>query len=451
MKLIFFLLLLFFSNSVFCQLKVGFNSKLIDSSAMFQIDVSQKDSFSKGVLLPRLSSRKRGLIRKPAIGLTIYNTDLKCIESYDSKKWQPQCFNRFNTLPNKVIVGYASSWNSSVATFIPLSRMKNNKYNVIIFPFITIKSDGFTPEINLSTPPSAYSSLGKFDSSKLQADVFELRTSGKPVLVALGGASTVNLNLNDSIRKKVFVKGIIDLIEYYGFDGIDINLEGSASNFGAGALKSFDYDSVAKYPKIRYLIDAIKEIDDYFGNGFILTMAPAIFIVNAGIENYINTKGSQLPLIDNLRDRIDLLMVQYYSTSAKTKDLYDSIQSLGTIDYLIVMNDILLNGFTVGTNGVKFKKIPADKIVLGLTPCRWFQTNYGFVDYDTIISGLDYIRFGIKPSPSIIKYVKKESFNNEIRGVMTWNIPIDGSNSTTSSPPCYPPFTFSEKFFRYFY
>jgi hypothetical protein len=69
-----------FSNSVFSQVGIG----TINPHASAELDVT---STSKGFLPPRLTTEQRNLISGPASGLTIYNTSLRCLDTYNGVIW----------------------------------------------------------------------------------------------------------------------------------------------------------------------------------------------------------------------------------------------------------------------------------------------------------------------------------------------------------------------------
>jgi uncharacterized protein (TIGR02145 family) len=66
--------------------QVGIGTTTPDPSA--ELDLSATD---KGFLPPRLTTAERDAIASPAEGLTIYNTDNKCLETYNSTVWISLC------------------------------------------------------------------------------------------------------------------------------------------------------------------------------------------------------------------------------------------------------------------------------------------------------------------------------------------------------------------------
>ncbi|MBL0153430.1 MAG: hypothetical protein IPP93_08080 [Chitinophagaceae bacterium] len=78
-------MLLSFAHIATAQ-SVGVGTNTPNSSAI--LDVS---STSKGVLLPRMTTVQRDAIVNPAAGLTIYNTDDQCTDTYNGTTWFKNC------------------------------------------------------------------------------------------------------------------------------------------------------------------------------------------------------------------------------------------------------------------------------------------------------------------------------------------------------------------------
>lgn len=68
------------------QVKVGDNLSTIKGSAALEIE-----STNKGFLPPRLSIAQRDAISNPTEGLTIYNTNTKCLNFYSGTGWVNPC------------------------------------------------------------------------------------------------------------------------------------------------------------------------------------------------------------------------------------------------------------------------------------------------------------------------------------------------------------------------
>jgi hypothetical protein len=65
---------------------VGIGTVAPDSSALLDIK-----STTKGFLMPRMTTAQRDAIVAPKQGLQIYNTDDRCLDTYDGSKWAKNC------------------------------------------------------------------------------------------------------------------------------------------------------------------------------------------------------------------------------------------------------------------------------------------------------------------------------------------------------------------------
>ncbi|WP_291287531.1 glycosyl hydrolase family 18 protein [Flavobacterium sp.] len=344
---------------------------------------------------------------------------------------------KFNPLPSKVILGYAQEWENTSAPFLYFRQMVDKKYNVVVYSFIeTVNRDGYTPLFVVNEP--RYYTNGVFDPQLLKNDIKTLRDKGIPVIVSIGGQNG-HVELKTVAQKNIFVNGIKAIIDQYNFDGVDIDFEGGSMNFGAGALKDFSYSAISAYPKLKNVIDAFKELKGYYGTGFILTAAPETYYVQVGYSVYGDGAGSFLPVIHNLRDELDLLMVQLYNTGS-VNALDGKAYSQATPDFLVAMSDMMMKGFNVAATGFYFPPLPASKIVIAIPSCPDAAPAGGYLTPEKGINAFDYIRFGTTFSGR--NYTMKSSLQPGIRGVMTWSINWDAS--------CGSGYEFSNKYHNYF-
>jgi hypothetical protein len=70
------------SLNAFSFAQVGIGTTSPNASAVLDVE-----SVNKGFLPPRMTTGQRNAITTPAEGLTIYNTDLKCLDTYNGKQW----------------------------------------------------------------------------------------------------------------------------------------------------------------------------------------------------------------------------------------------------------------------------------------------------------------------------------------------------------------------------
>lgn len=346
----------------------------------------------------------------------------------------------FTPLPEKVIVGYWHSWDDASAPFLYLSEVASSHFNVVVYAFIeTANGDGYTPQLTLNT--TAYQSGGVFNPQLLKEDIQFLKDLGIPVLVSIGGQNG-HVELTTTAEKDTFVQGIIQIVEEYGFDGIDLDFEGGSMNFGAGSLPDFSYSTISNgnYPKLKNVIDAFIEIDDYFGAGFHLTAAPELFYVQVGYGTYSNLAGSFLPVIENLRTRLDYIHVQLYN-SGSVVALDNLAYSTGSADFVVAMTDMLLEGFNVSNTGIHFDALDESQVVIGLPACPNAAPAGGYVPPLQLTSALNYLVNGISFGGS---YALQNNSYPDLRGVMTWSVNWD------KTPSCGSAWEFSNNAWNFF-
>ncbi|TAD96041.1 MAG: hypothetical protein EAZ97_14685 [Bacteroidetes bacterium] len=81
----FLIFLIFYGiNFLYAQIGIGTTTPHISS----KLEIS---STSQGFLPPRMTTAQRNAIISPAEGLSIYNTDAKCLEFYDGTAWKSNC------------------------------------------------------------------------------------------------------------------------------------------------------------------------------------------------------------------------------------------------------------------------------------------------------------------------------------------------------------------------
>lgn len=71
--------------SIFSFAQVGIGTTSPSDSAILELTFSPENP--QGFLMPRMTTQQRTAISNPAEGLTIYNTELKCLESYNGGRW----------------------------------------------------------------------------------------------------------------------------------------------------------------------------------------------------------------------------------------------------------------------------------------------------------------------------------------------------------------------------
>jgi chitinase len=309
-------------------------------------------------------------------------------------------------VPAPALIGYWHNWNDAKAPYIPLNQI-DSRYNVIDVAFavpqtntdykIQFVPDGMTHEIFIEQMQS-------------------VQKLGKKVIISIGGA-TAPISLSTTQERDTFIETMTEIIDAYGFDGIDIDLEGSSISVSGGSI-DIPVDS-----SIIHLVSAIKLImktyQDKNGKRLILTMSPETAFVQGGMSAFSGIWGAYLPVIQALRDSIEILHVQLYN-SGSMYGIDGKIYTQGSADFIVAMTEAVINGFS--TAGGKFMGIDESKVAIGLPACN-LAAGGGFTDSAIVQAAVRYL-LGIGDKPGTYTLAKTAGYP-KLRGLMTWSINWD--------------------------
>ena len=122
-------------------------------------------------------------------------------------------------LPNPAIVGYWENWNGS--RFVQLKDV-DSRYNVINIAFASKKL--------LSDYDLRFKPPGSYSEQEFKSQIEQLQSEGKKIIISIGGQNDAVI-LDSLYEKEQFVTSVNEMIDYWGFDGLDIDLEGHSLNF----------------------------------------------------------------------------------------------------------------------------------------------------------------------------------------------------------------------------
>lgn len=309
-------------------------------------------------------------------------------------------------LGSRVVVGYFHNWNAGQAPYIRL-RDVNSKYNVINIAFATPVSH---TDMTMTFSPTQQT------KSEFISDIQFLQSQGRRVQISIGGADAP-VELKTTADRDKFVASMKQIITEYGFDGYDIDLEGTSVILDNGDV---NFKSPTT-PKINHLISASRELVNYFrgqGRNFWLTAAPETQYVQGGYGNYGTAFGGYLPVLYALRDLLTFVHVQYYNTGSQIA-LDDKIYSQSTADFIVSMTDMLLRGFPVARNTANvFPALREDQVAFGLPATDTGSAPAGgYVAPAELNKALNYLVKGISYGS---QYVTPKAYPG-LRGIMTWS------------------------------
>ena len=286
---------------------------------------------------------------------------------------------------DKLVVGYWHNWNygagykGGVAQAVSIEEV-NPMYNIVNVSFMKVydTNDGRIPTFKLDTSISTEEEFIK--------QIKHLHDQKRLVILALGGADAhIDLLTGDADD---FAIEIIRLCDYYGFDGLDIDLEQSA-------ITAANNNTVIPV--------ALKIVKDHYktqGKHFYITMAPEF--------PYLRENGKYIPYIKALEGYYDWINPQFYNQNGDgiwidglgyLKQNDDSVKE----NFIYYIADSIING----TRG--YHKIPHDKLVFGI-PANVDAAANGFIE---------------NPQALYDAFEKLESQGQPLKGVMTWSINWD--------------------------
>ncbi|MYU67115.1 glycosyl hydrolase family 18 protein, partial [Streptomyces sp. SID69] len=208
------------------------------------------------------------------------------------------------------------------------------------------------------------------------------QAAGKKVIVSIGGQNGT-ISVSDSASATNFANSVYSLMQTYGFDGVDIDLENGLN--------------------ATYMTQALRALSAKAGPSLIITMAPQTIDMQSTSASYFQTAL-------NVKDILTVVNTQYYN-SGSMLGCDGKVYSQGTVDFLTALACIQLQG-----------GLSPSQIGLGL-PASTSAAGSGYVSPSVVDNALDCLAAGtncgsFKPSKTY----------PDLRGAMTWSTNWDASN-----------------------
>ncbi|MEY9858118.1 chitinase [Catenulispora sp. GAS73] len=283
------------------------------------------------------------------------------------------------SLPKHVLTGY---WHDFVNAAQPLSLAAVPAgYNLVAVAFAN--ADPSNPGgVTFSVDSGLSSALGGYTDAQFKADIATLHSRGQKVIISVGGQNGA-ISVADSTSANNFANSVYGIMQSYGFDGVDIDLENGVN--------------------ATYMAQALQSLSSKVGSGLIITMAPqTIDMQSTGMAYF------QLAL--NIKNILTIVNMQYYN-SGTMNGCDQGVYAEGTENFLTELACIQLQ------NGLR-----PDQVGLGL-PASGSAAGGGYVAPSVVNNALDCLAAGT----SCGSYVPPTKWPT-IRGAMTWSINWDASN-----------------------
>ncbi|MES5816708.1 glycoside hydrolase family 18 protein [Streptomyces sp. RG80] len=277
-------------------------------------------------------------------------------------------------LPKHAVTGYWQNFNNG-AKVQKISDVQS-QYDIIAVAFADATTTPGAVTFNLDS-----AGLGGYTVDQFKADIAAKKAAGKKVIVSVGGERGT-VAVNDSTSAANFANSVYALMQTYGFDGVDIDLENGLN--------------------ATYMTQALRSLSTKAGSSLIITMAPQTIDMQSTSNAYFQTAL-------NVKDILTVVNMQYYN-SGSMLGCDGKVYSQGSVDFLTALACIQLEG-----------GLSPSQVGLGL-PASTSGAGSGYVSPTVVNNALDCLTKGtgcgsFKPSRTY----------PDLRGAMTWSTNWDAS------------------------
>ncbi|HJO92524.1 MAG TPA: glycosyl hydrolase family 18 protein [Victivallales bacterium] len=322
---------------------------------------------------------------------------------------------------DKFIVGNWHNWDYPGAPAIKLTDV-NEKYNVIHI--------SFAESVSYTDPTMRFILDTNIQSKEsFKQDIKELQAQGRKVIISMGGANAF-VQLKSNNDKQLFTDSMINIMEEYNFDGLDVDLEQGSVSLDANDGDFRNSTTVS----IINLIDSIRDIHDYFNakdKKIIISLVPEVGHVQQGMEAYRGVYGSYLPVMYGLRDIMTYVAPQYMNVGSGNRIIALDGQKYqnGTKDFIVAMTEMLLKGFPVINpvtgDTIQFPALREDQVGFACPATPIAAPAGGYMEPEEMIKALNYLTKGESFGGSY-NLLNQKGYP-DIRGMVTWSINWDNT------------------------
>ncbi|WP_039933571.1 chitinase [Streptomyces viridochromogenes] len=277
-------------------------------------------------------------------------------------------------LPKHAVTGYWQNFDNG-ATVQKLADVQS-QYDIIAVAFADATS---TPGAVTFTLDSA--GLGGYTVDQFKADIRAKQAAGKKVVVSVGGERGA-VTVNDAASATNFANSVYSLMQTYGFDGVDIDLENGLN--------------------ATYMTQALRSLSSKAGSSLVITMAPQTIDMQSTSNAYFQTAL-------NIKDILTVVNMQYYN-SGSMLGCDGKVYSQGSVDFLTALACIQLEG-----------SLAPSQVGLGL-PASTRGAGSGYVSPSVVNNALDCLAKGTNCGS-----FKPPRTYPGLRGAMTWSTNWDAT------------------------
>ncbi|WP_460498875.1 chitinase [Glycomyces tarimensis] len=221
-----------------------------------------------------------------------------------------------------------------------------------------------------------------YSEADFKSDIAAIQSEGRKVIISVGGEKG-NVTINDTASANAFADSVLSLMDEYGFDGVDIDLE---HGINATAIET-----------------AMRRIHASAGSDLVYTMAPQTI-------DFQSTSGGYYQLAVNTKDILTIVNMQYYN-SGTMLGCDGQVYAQGDIDFLTAQACIQLEaGLAPSQVGLGVPAVPS-------------AAGSGYVDASMVNDALDCL----STRTNCGDFTPDRAYPG-IGGAMTWSINWDATN-----------------------
>lgn len=282
------------------------------------------------------------------------------------------------SLPKHVLTGY---WQNFTNGATPLRLSNVNSYYTLIAVAFADSNPSQPGGVTFTLDSGLASALGGYTTAQFISDVATLHSQGKKVIISVGGQNGT-VSVSDASSAANFANSVYSLMQTYGFDGVDIDLENGINP--------------------TYMTSALQQLSAKAGSSLIITLAPQTIDMQSTGAGYF-----QLAL--NIKSILTLVNTQYYN-SGTMLGCNQQVYAQATENFMTALACIQLQG-----------GLSASQVGLGL-PASPSAAGGGYVAPSLVNNALSCLASGTNCGSFV------PSTHWSIRGAMTWSINWDASN-----------------------
>lgn len=313
------------------------------------------------------------------------------LETYSNKK-----------MPRHVLCGY---WEGYVAEANYYKTMKISEipdyYDIINITFArgSLDNDG-TVSYSLN---EYLMSVLNYTEEEFKEDIKQLQQKGKKVLISIGGSNDKGINITNNEQAQNFANSVADIIDEYGFNGIDLDIE--QGNINA-----------------EYFERAIRLLSDKYASNLMFNLnSSATDMRSANVNNGKDNLWYDIAV--RLNDIFSIISIRYYNSGTQRGYDYEKVYSReqGHISFITALAVKQLEDSNFKENQIGICILGNEDDESEITPKAYMGPN-------DIVNALRSIMEGIDLNLEYKNFVPPRAYE-ELRATTIWAINTDENDN----------------------